>query len=190
MFVAALSVDQKKVANKHVARVEHESASHITPAVTPSDHYPTKESEAGGETSYWIQCISQSGSYSSNSNGQRFGSACLFATKKFEQYNGVLHGWSIHTNRQSPGYDIAITFTTYCSICTLLSGGIFYDGDQRCNACAGSGVIELFKSNSTLRQTMALKLPVPKEDHYDIKTSSAAQLQSCLEAGYQCEDAK
>ncbi|EFP82632.1 uncharacterized protein PGTG_08828 [Puccinia graminis f. sp. tritici CRL 75-36-700-3] len=42
----------------------------------------------------------------------RFGPACLFATEKFESYNGILRNASIHSNRQSPGQDIAITFIT------------------------------------------------------------------------------
>ncbi|KAI9631581.1 hypothetical protein KEM48_014232 [Puccinia striiformis f. sp. tritici PST-130] len=44
---------------------------------------------------------------------KRYGPACLFATEKFESFNGVVRNASIHSNRGSPGRDIAITFSNY-----------------------------------------------------------------------------
>ncbi|KAH9812462.1 hypothetical protein DFH28DRAFT_1084296 [Melampsora americana] len=43
---------------------------------------------------------------------QRFGPACLFATEKFELFNGVLQHASVHSNSLSPGRNIANSFTT------------------------------------------------------------------------------
>ncbi|KAH9820476.1 hypothetical protein DFH28DRAFT_1217996 [Melampsora americana] len=105
---------------------------------------------------------------------ERFGPACLFATEKFEQFNGVLRGCSIHSNRQSPGRDVATTFTTYRLLRVLLSGGIFHNENLGCHFHAGPAVLNLFKTNSTLRQTMGLKLPVPKETKYDFKFSETS----------------
>ncbi|KNF05862.1 hypothetical protein PSTG_00856 [Puccinia striiformis f. sp. tritici PST-78] len=46
----------------------------------------------------------------------RFGPASLFSTEKFESFNGVMRNASIHSNRQSPSRDIAITFgPTLCT---------------------------------------------------------------------------
>ncbi|KAI9620308.1 hypothetical protein H4Q26_013878 [Puccinia striiformis f. sp. tritici PST-130] len=51
----------------------------------------------------------------------------LIATEKFESYNGVLRTASIHSNRQSPGKDIANTFAAYKAIRHLVCGGWFQD---------------------------------------------------------------
>ncbi|CAH7668641.1 hypothetical protein PPACK8108_LOCUS3167 [Phakopsora pachyrhizi] len=53
----------------------------------------------------------------------RFGPASLFATEKFESYNGVVRQASIHSNRQSPSQDIANSFMNFSAIRYCLSGG-------------------------------------------------------------------
>jgi hypothetical protein len=57
----------------------------------------------------------------------RFGPASLFATEKFESYNGILRNASIHSNRHSPGQDIAVTFSNYHNFRQIISGGFFFD---------------------------------------------------------------
>ncbi|KAI8461757.1 hypothetical protein BY996DRAFT_6429290 [Phakopsora pachyrhizi] len=42
-----------------------------------------------------------------NQSIARFGPTSLFATKKYESYNGVVPQASIHSNKQSPSHDIA-----------------------------------------------------------------------------------
>ncbi|CAH7677338.1 hypothetical protein PPACK8108_LOCUS12479 [Phakopsora pachyrhizi] len=53
----------------------------------------------------------------------RFGPASLFATEKFESYNGVVQQESIHSNCQSPSQDIANSFMNFSAIRYCLSGG-------------------------------------------------------------------
>ncbi|KNZ64668.1 hypothetical protein VP01_10057g1, partial [Puccinia sorghi] len=40
----------------------------------------------------------------------------VFASEKFESYNGILRNASVHSNQHSPGRDIAIQFSNYQSI--------------------------------------------------------------------------
>ncbi|KNZ57692.1 hypothetical protein VP01_2098g2 [Puccinia sorghi] len=58
---------------------------------------------------------------------RQFGPASLFSTEKFESYNGVLRKASVHSNKQAPGRDIAISFNNYSSLRYILSGGVIYD---------------------------------------------------------------
>ncbi|KAI7941230.1 hypothetical protein MJO29_013304 [Puccinia striiformis f. sp. tritici] len=84
----------------------------------------------------------------------RFGPATLFATEKFESYNGILRFASIHSNRQSPGQDIAITFSNYHAICQLLSGGFFWDHKQNKYVQCSYQVINMFSQNPLIQQTL------------------------------------
>ncbi|KAI8448108.1 hypothetical protein BY996DRAFT_8690975 [Phakopsora pachyrhizi] len=47
---------------------------------------------------------------------ERFGPTSLFATEKYESYNGVVQQASIHSNRQSPFHDIATSFQNYAAL--------------------------------------------------------------------------
>ncbi|POW03734.1 hypothetical protein PSTT_10890 [Puccinia striiformis] len=58
---------------------------------------------------------------------QRFGPASLFATEKFESFNGIVRENSIHSNRLSPGRDIAIAFCDAKIMRLLMSGARLYD---------------------------------------------------------------
>ncbi|EFP84986.2 uncharacterized protein PGTG_11155 [Puccinia graminis f. sp. tritici CRL 75-36-700-3] len=58
---------------------------------------------------------------------RRFGPACLFATEKFESFNGILRNASVHSNRHCPGRDLAVTFANYECMRALLSGGQLYN---------------------------------------------------------------
>jgi hypothetical protein len=53
------------------------------------------------------------------------GPGSLFATKRFKSYNSVLRNSLVHSNWQSPGRDIAITFANFRDIHHLLSGGFY-----------------------------------------------------------------
>ncbi|KAI8462096.1 hypothetical protein BY996DRAFT_6408075 [Phakopsora pachyrhizi] len=53
-----------------------------------------------------------------------FGPASLFATEKFESYNGVVRQASIHSNCQNPSHDIANSFLIYSALRYCFSGGI------------------------------------------------------------------
>jgi hypothetical protein len=84
----------------------------------------------------------------------RFGPACLFATEKFESYNGILRNASIHSNRQSPGQDIAITFSNYHSFRQIISGGFFFDKIQNKYIQSSHHVTNMFSQNPLIQQTL------------------------------------
>ncbi|KNZ48326.1 hypothetical protein VP01_574g6 [Puccinia sorghi] len=52
---------------------------------------------------------------------RRFGTASLFATEKFEIYNGIIRTSSVHSNCLSPGRDLAISFSNYQVLRFLVS---------------------------------------------------------------------
>ncbi|KAA1121789.1 hypothetical protein PGTUg99_029968 [Puccinia graminis f. sp. tritici] len=86
---------------------------------------------------------------------ERFGPASLFATEKFESYNGVLRNASIHSNRQSPGKDIAITFANYKVLRHLICGGLISHPKQpKRYISAASSVSQLFLDNPSLQRSM------------------------------------
>jgi hypothetical protein len=113
----------------------------------------------------------------------RFGPACLFATEKFESYNGILRNASIHSNRQSPGQDIAITFSNYNSFRQILSSGFFFDKKQNKYVQASNPVTNIFKYNPLIQRTFGFnnssssknihypsicKIPVAKLDKLEV----------------------
>lgn len=75
---------------------------------------------------------------------QRFGPASLFSTEKEESYNGNVREASVHSNRQSPGRDIANTFNDLRLLKTLLTGSYFHDSKLKVDARAGPGVLKFF----------------------------------------------
>ncbi|KAA1077301.1 hypothetical protein PGT21_002490 [Puccinia graminis f. sp. tritici] len=86
---------------------------------------------------------------------ERFGPASLFATEKFESYNGVLRNASIHSNRQSPGKDIAITFANYKVLRHLICGGHFqHPKEPGKYVAAGAEVSHLFGDNPLIQKSM------------------------------------
>ncbi|KAH9810626.1 hypothetical protein DFH28DRAFT_1132027 [Melampsora americana] len=87
---------------------------------------------------------------------QRFGPATLFMTQKFECYNGVLRAASVHSNRMSPGRDIANAFNTYQCMRAILSGNTFFDNDLGARCSAGVRVKELLKTVAELPQALGL----------------------------------
>ncbi|KAH9813286.1 hypothetical protein DFH28DRAFT_896989, partial [Melampsora americana] len=86
----------------------------------------------------------------------RFGPATLFMTEKFECYNGVLRAASVHSNRMSPGQDIANTFNNYQCMRAILSGNTFFDKDLGARCSAGLRVQSLLHSVPELSKAMGL----------------------------------
>ncbi|KAH9809978.1 hypothetical protein DFH28DRAFT_1185950 [Melampsora americana] len=89
---------------------------------------------------------------------KRFGPATLFMTEKFECYNGVLRAASVHSNRMSPGQDIANTFNNYQCMRAVLSGNTFFDKHLGARCSAGPRVQSLLKSVPELSKAMGLNL--------------------------------
>jgi hypothetical protein len=100
---------------------------------------------------------------------RRFGPATLFATEKFESFNGVLRNASIHSNRQSPGRDIAITFDNYYTHRFLLSGGYMYNPETETYCKASQEVLNIFLKNEAIRKSFGYNYtasnPAPPQ-HY------------------------
>ncbi|KAI8451656.1 hypothetical protein BY996DRAFT_8688315 [Phakopsora pachyrhizi] len=62
-----------------------------------------------------------------------FGPASIFATEKFEIYNGVVKQAPFHSNWQSPSHEIAKSFKNYAALRFCFSGGIIQAEMSRSN---------------------------------------------------------
>ncbi|KAI8446222.1 hypothetical protein BY996DRAFT_8458912 [Phakopsora pachyrhizi] len=83
----------------------------------------------------------------------RFGPTSLFATEKYESYNGVVRQASIHSNRQSPSHDIATSFQNYAALRFFFSGGITQAEPSRSNIVTqNSQVKKLLLNNSNIQK--------------------------------------
>jgi hypothetical protein len=89
---------------------------------------------------------------------RRFGPACLFASEKFESFNGILCNASIHSNRQSPGRDIAITFENYQAMRLILSGAYLYDHRNMHHFQPSLNVTEVFRTNKGIQNLMGIDM--------------------------------
>ncbi|PLW58275.1 hypothetical protein PCANC_00780 [Puccinia coronata f. sp. avenae] len=78
---------------------------------------------------------------------RRFGPASLFATEKFESYNGVLRQASIHSNRLAPSRDLATTFDNFSSLKFLVSGGVIHHDGNNSTSTASKNVQDIFLGN-------------------------------------------
>ncbi|KAA1123898.1 hypothetical protein PGTUg99_028932 [Puccinia graminis f. sp. tritici] len=96
---------------------------------------------------------------------RRYGPAGLFATEKFESYNGVVRNSSIHSNRQSPGRDIATSFNNYHIMRWLSSGTKLYDHETRRYFQASPDIINIFKHNLNIQQSMGYNPPTLASGH-------------------------
>jgi hypothetical protein len=85
---------------------------------------------------------------------RRFGPPILFATEKFESYNSILRTASIHSNRQSPSRDLAITFSNYQTIRLILSGAYLYDHETQEYFQASLHVTNIFSQNEVIQKSM------------------------------------
>ncbi|EFP89671.2 uncharacterized protein PGTG_15634 [Puccinia graminis f. sp. tritici CRL 75-36-700-3] len=76
---------------------------------------------------------------------RRFGPASLVATEKFESFNGLLRNASVHSNRHSPGRDLAISFANYECMRALGSGGDLFNYIENRYFRPSPQVTEMFK---------------------------------------------
>lgn len=83
-----------------------------------------------------------------------FGSLSLFATEKFESYNGILINSSVHSKRLGLGPYIAITFSNYNMMCLLLSGTYYYDVSRKKYRQASPLVQELCLNNEQIQNSI------------------------------------
>ncbi|KAI8449885.1 hypothetical protein BY996DRAFT_8556781 [Phakopsora pachyrhizi] len=86
----------------------------------------------------------------------RFGPASLFATEKFESYNGVVCQASIHSNCQSPSPDIANTFLNYSALRYCLSGGYLQTESSRSNISSTYQVKNLLLNTPSIQNLLGL----------------------------------
>lgn len=75
---------------------------------------------------------------------RRYGPAALFATEKFESFNGVVRESSVHSNHISPSRDIAICFSSGNNIRLMLSGAYMFDHKKKTYFQASGRVMGLF----------------------------------------------
>ncbi|PLW16113.1 hypothetical protein PCASD_19404 [Puccinia coronata f. sp. avenae] len=85
---------------------------------------------------------------------RRFGPASLFATEKFESYNGVLRQASIHSNRLAPSRDLATTFDNFSSLKFLVSGGVIHHDGNNSTSTASKNVQDIFLGNPVIQRAM------------------------------------
>ncbi|KAI8457807.1 hypothetical protein BY996DRAFT_8420195 [Phakopsora pachyrhizi] len=81
-----------------------------------------------------------------------FGPTSLFATEKYESYNGVVRQASIHSNRQSHSHDIATSFQNYAALIFFFSGGITQAEPSRSNIIQNSQIKKLLLNNSNIQK--------------------------------------
>ncbi|KAI8449483.1 hypothetical protein BY996DRAFT_8689821 [Phakopsora pachyrhizi] len=86
----------------------------------------------------------------------RFGPASLFATEKFESYNGVVRQASIHSNRQSPSRDIANNFLNYSALRYCFSGGYIQTESSRPNISPSYQVKNLLLNTPSIQNLLGL----------------------------------
>ncbi|KAI9608726.1 hypothetical protein H4Q26_004913 [Puccinia striiformis f. sp. tritici PST-130] len=119
-----------------------------------------------------------------------YGPASLFATEKFESYNGILRNASIHSNRQSPGQDIAITFSSYHSFRQIFSGSMFYDMMKK-NLTKPSGPSRYIIHASILKKMEGVNDWYQMAEFTVTEHSlfvNAEEVESCLNLQHNCHD--
>ncbi|KAH9810786.1 hypothetical protein DFH28DRAFT_1064014 [Melampsora americana] len=99
---------------------------------------------------------------------QRFGPASLFATEKFESFNGVMQHTSVHSNHHSPGQDIANSFNTQLMMRIFISGASFFDHDLQTRVFGGHQLQGLLSSVLELFQAMGLDKDMDSLNSYFI----------------------
>ncbi|PLW38987.1 hypothetical protein PCASD_08454 [Puccinia coronata f. sp. avenae] len=83
--------------------------------------------------------------------------------QQFIQVDDLGHRASIHSNRQSPGKDLAVTFDNYSSLKFLLSGGVMFDPHTGSTTPSSSEVQHAFVNNPILQRAMGYNCTVTEE---------------------------
>ncbi|PLW14385.1 hypothetical protein PCANC_17462 [Puccinia coronata f. sp. avenae] len=96
----------------------------------------------------------------------RFGPPSLFATEKFESFNRIMRLASVHSNRNHPGRDIAISFVNFQSIQLILSGAQLINHQSGQTFHAQPNVTNLFKENHMIQKSMGYDAHILQEDNY------------------------
>jgi hypothetical protein len=84
---------------------------------------------------------------------KRFGPASLFATEKFESFNSILRNASVHSNRQHPGKDLAVTFSNFYCLRAISSGAYLYNHTRNHHFQASNQVTSIFE-NEEIQHSM------------------------------------
>jgi hypothetical protein len=85
---------------------------------------------------------------------RRFGPATLFATEKFELYNGILRNASTHSNRLAPGRDIATKFFNFHALRSILSGGLTYNSKTQTFEKSSPQIQNVFLNTPLIQTSM------------------------------------
>jgi hypothetical protein len=111
----------------------------------------------------------------------------LFATEKFESFNGVLRISSTHSNKQAPGHNIAVNFANYQALSFLLSGRIKYNKATQSTSSCSLQICDFFQkslgfnpelSNPTLQYPYQKRTMLDQKDAVSIPKSLANQFPS------------
>ncbi|KAH9817521.1 hypothetical protein DFH28DRAFT_1155633 [Melampsora americana] len=97
---------------------------------------------------------------------QRYGPAPLVGTEPFESFNGVTRKASVHSNRQSPGHDIADTFNTHQLLKIFTSKSAFYDQELDALTTAGPELTSHLLNNAEIQHSLGRNLKVEKEHDF------------------------
>ncbi|KAH9440900.1 hypothetical protein Pst134EB_029552 [Puccinia striiformis f. sp. tritici] len=121
----------------------------------------------------------------------RFGPAVLFATEKFESFNGVVRNSSTHSNKQAPGKDIAISFSNELCIRFLMSGGVMYNKASKSTSQCSNEMLALFSDNPIFQRSLGynaeLTMPsthYPFQKRTTLKTEEEVPIPPCLAAEF------
>ncbi|KAI9625617.1 hypothetical protein H4Q26_016155 [Puccinia striiformis f. sp. tritici PST-130] len=97
---------------------------------------------------------------------RRFGPASLLATEKFESFDGIVRTHAIHSNRKSPGKDLAISFGDFQIERALFSGTRLYDHKDKRYFQASQGILDFFANNPLVQQSLGYNSDLISSSHY------------------------
>ncbi|KAI8447464.1 hypothetical protein BY996DRAFT_4531569, partial [Phakopsora pachyrhizi] len=81
----------------------------------------------------------------------------LYATEKFESYNGVVWQASIHSNCQSPSHDIANNFMNYSALRYCLSGGYLQIESSKSSTSPSKQVKNIILNTPSIQNFLGLE---------------------------------
>ena len=95
---------------------------------------------------------------------KRFGPPSLFASEKFEAYNGIVRNASVHSNCHSPGRDIAIQFYNYQAMQLTLSGAFLFDQKTKKRFQPPHNLTDFFQHNQHLQRMKGMNTTDTPDD--------------------------